>query len=76
MGRRGKATVEIYMIPTSESGGFCEVAVTEVDEALGRDLIEAGLNEPAGWRRSYGDCVCSSRSESRSRVSEAAIWPG
>lgn len=60
----------------SESGGFCEVAVTEVDEALGRDLIEAGLNEPAGWRRSYGDCVCSSRSESRSRVSEAAIWPG
>src|SRR3546814_17027147 len=27
-----------------------------------RDLIEAGLSEPAVWRNSYGDCVAGGRS--------------
>src|SRR3546814_3165376 len=26
-----------------------------------RDLIEAGLSEPAVWRNSYGDCVAGGR---------------
>jgi hypothetical protein len=28
-----------------------------------RDLIEAGLSEPAGWRAGYGDCGCAAWSE-------------
>src|SRR5271154_905839 len=56
-----------------ESGGFCEVAGAVVDHGLDRDLIEAGLSEPAGWRASYGDCVCGGRSESPRRTSGAAI---
>jgi hypothetical protein len=28
---------------------------TVVDHGLDRDLIEAGLSEPAGWRADYGD---------------------
>src|SRR3546814_6729679 len=31
-----------------------------------RDLIEAGLSEPAVWRNSYGDCVAGGRSVMRS----------
>jgi hypothetical protein len=30
-----------------------------------RDLIEAGLNEPAGGGRGYGDYVCGARSKAR-----------
>ena len=33
-----------------ESGGFCEVARRGGGDRQGRDLIEAGLSEPAGWR--------------------------
>jgi hypothetical protein len=49
---------------------------TVVDHWLDRDLIEAGLSEPAGWRASYGDCVCGGWSESPRRVSGAAISTG
>ncbi|MDB5409001.1 MAG: hypothetical protein JWL84_3913 [Rhodospirillales bacterium] len=29
---------------------------TDGDAGQDRDLIEAGLSEPAGWRADYGDC--------------------
>src|SRR5579872_6620495 len=39
-----------------QSGGFCEVARGGAVRAIRRDLIEAGLNSPAGRSR-YGGCV-------------------
>jgi hypothetical protein len=35
---------------------------------LDRDLIEAGLSEPAVWRSGYGDCGCGGWSEALSRA--------
>lgn len=49
---------------------------TEARGRRDRDLIEAGLSEPAGWQASYGDCVCGGRSESCRRVSGGAISRG
>ena len=58
----------------SESRGFCEVAQAVGWVTAGRDLIEAGLNEPAGWQSSYGDCVNGTGSETGPRGSEACEW--
>ena len=40
----------------SELGGFCEVARHDGWVTAGRDLIEAGLNEPAGAGGLWGLC--------------------
>jgi hypothetical protein len=39
-----------------------------------RDLIEAGLSEPAGWQCGYGDCVCGAGSEMPHRLRHGRIW--
>jgi hypothetical protein len=38
-----------------------------------RDLIEAGLSDPAGWRVDYGDCVCGGWSETPGRASWVSL---
>ena len=37
----------------------------EIAAGTQRDLIEAGLSEPAGGGRGYGDYVCGARSKAR-----------
>lgn len=49
--------------------GNLEASVRSRDNEIAagsqRDLIEAGLSEPAGGGRGYGDYVCGARSKAR-----------
>ena len=49
---------------------------TEAAAKLGRDLIEAGLSEPAGWRARYGDCVAGDMSEAPDRPTRVPVPTG
>jgi hypothetical protein len=49
---------------------------TDVDGRRDRDLIEAGLSEPAGWRAGYGDCCRAGWSETPVCEGAAAFWRG
>jgi len=55
--------------PFAPVTGNLEASVRSRDNEIAagtqRDLIEAGLSEPAGGGRGYGDYVCGARSKAR-----------
>ena len=70
--RANKAMAEEGMC---EYGGFGEVASTVADDEQDRDLIEAVLNEAAGWRARYGDCSWGAWSEATIGA-RGGLWVG
>ena len=46
---------------------------TDAEVTRDRDLIEAGLSEPADGVRDYGDCACTVRPERSYRVKRATV---